>query len=430
MERKTHKIKSRITFIFCCFTLFIVAIFSTFTWFLVYLLEDALLNNQLNIKTKAIQSDLSSNSDLTTLNNRLDPHFRIYIGVNSLPIELANSGISFSPGNYELYGKEDRHYHVAVRILPSQEELIVIYDVTDLLVVRKFRGDILLLMIGGTIFFVLVGLTFALVTSRIAVSPLSKLVDWAKSISFGSSLQKVSNDFREIEIVALAESLESSLVRIHKFVERERLFNRDVSHELRTPITVIKGVLELINRSEKNKKPIRREWLDRFKISVENMEFIVEAFLWLSKELPDDEKQHQTEVRPLVEKSIKQYNHLIEMNPVDIKIFEKAENVKIDMPPQVFSIAFGNLLKNAFQSTDKGNIQIILEPNQISIQDTGKGMEPDQIKSLTQPWYQGSNSTGFGLGLSIVQRLCDQFGGSLQIESSPGKGSTVKIILS
>ena len=427
MRRRSYRIKTRITFIFCCFTLFIVAIFATFTWFLVYLLEDALLNYQLDSKTELILERLSAGDDLSALNQSLDPHFRTYIRVESLPVDMAGADLSFAPGNHELYGPENRHYHVAVRELPTQEKLLVVYDVTDLLVVRKFRGDILLLMVAGTLFFILIGLSFALITSRIAISPLSKLVDWARAITFDAPLQKISEEFRESEIVALAESLESSLVRIHKFIERERLFNRDVSHELRTPITVIKGVLELINRAEKNKKPIRREWLDRFKVSIDNMEFTVEAFLWLSKELPQDEKVHQTEVLPLVEKSVSQYNHLIEKRAVEVAIIEKTEALRIDTPAPVFSITFGNLLKNAFQYTDQGSIQIFLASNEISIQDTGIGMASAQTERLTQPWYQGSGSTGFGLGLSIVQRLCDQFGCRLQMESMPGKGTTARI---
>jgi signal transduction histidine kinase len=63
----------------------------------------------------------------------------------------------------------------------------------------------------------------------------------------------------------------------------------------------------------------------------------------------------------------------------------------------------------------------------IRVTDTGSGIDPASLDKVTQPHVRGKGSQGFGLGLSIVQRLSERFGLKLIIESAPDEGTTVQL---
>ena len=91
-------------------------------------------------------------------------------------------------------------------------------------------------------------------------------------------------------------------------------------------------------------------------------------------------------------------------------------------------IAVTNLIRNAFHFTSRGSVAITIDEAHIGIQDTGMGIEPDKLDSVTRTHIKGEKSQGFGLGLSIVSRLCGRFGWHLEIESQAGKGTCVRIL--
>ena len=70
-----------------------------------------------------------------------------------------------------------------------------------------------------------------------------------------------------------------------------------------------------------------------------------------------------------------------------------------------------NLLENAVQATDSGSITVRLDTLEVSVQDTGRGMDPELIARVTDSFVSGAPSRGFGLGLAIVQRLASAWTG-------------------
>ncbi|MCG8435677.1 MAG: ATP-binding protein [Gammaproteobacteria bacterium] len=100
-------------------------------------------------------------------------------------------------------------------------------------------------------------------------------------------------------------------------------------------------------------------------------------------------------------------------------------NIKYRFP----NILFSNILRNAFNYTQHGKIEITLSNKTVSVTDSGVGMSPQQLKDAFQPFYRGNatDAPGVGLGLSIVKRLCERFNWELDAQSSPGEGTTVFI---
>jgi signal transduction histidine kinase len=101
-----------------------------------------------------------------------------------------------------------------------------------------------------------------------------------------------------------------------------------------------------------------------------------------------------------------------------------------------------NLLSNGLKFTDQGKVRLTIERSTradgegvcFCVTDDGIGMTPEQIERLFQPFMQADTSTtrrygGTGLGLTISKRFCEMLGGSIEVESTPGKGSTFAVWL-
>jgi len=124
---------------------------------------------------------------------------------------------------------------------------------------------------------------------------------------------------------------------------------------------------------------------------------------------------------------IEQNRYLIAGKPVEIDLIVTADP-QLTVPPPVFQIALTNLIRNALQSTPNGNIAVDVRMDRVVVSDTGVGIAAKDLRTVTQPHVRGSGSEGFGLGLSIVSRLCDRFGWLLDIQSVVGSGTTVQLI--
>lgn len=90
-----------------------------------------------------------------------------------------------------------------------------------------------------------------------------------------------------------------------------------------------------------------------------------------------------------------------------------------------------NLLRNALHYTNSGVVKIILEKNQFSIQDTGAGISIQEQALIFEPFYRGVNTEteGLGLGLSLVQRICNHQGWTVDVKSVSPQGSIFTVVL-
>ena len=90
-------------------------------------------------------------------------------------------------------------------------------------------------------------------------------------------------------------------------------------------------------------------------------------------------------------------------------------------------IVVGNLIRNAFQHTDQGEVSIHLTAEQLSITDTGRGIAEVELAHIFQRHYKGSESRGEGIGLSLTKRICDRYGWDITVASRRGLGTEVRL---
>ena len=228
------------------------------------------------------------------------------------------------------------------------------------------------------------------------------------------------------DVDALARALHGFATRIEEFVERERNFTRDASHELRSPLTVIKVAGDVLAEEEMDAFP--RRAVDRIRRSVRDMEATIEAFLILAREsdmgLPEEDFVANEAVREEIERA----QPLIEGKPVHLVLDEQA-TFQLHAPPKVFASMVGNLIRNACLYTEAGKVDVQIGADYVRVRDSGIGMSEEELRHIFKPYYRGGKGTqgGYGVGLSLVQRLSDRFGWPVEMNSELNVGTTATI---
>ncbi len=219
--------------------------------------------------------------------------------------------------------------------------------------------------------------------------------------------------------------------------ERKKDFVTAVSHELKTPVTAIKGYIETIEEDIEN--PENKKFLNIIKYHSERLEKIVEDLITLAQ--LENEK-------PVVE-----FNkvNIVDITNNAISLFSKKaleKDITIEMlhnnVPEIYGDEFRleqmfiNLIDNAIRFTEKGKITISINHQKgaviIEISDTGIGIPPQHIPKIFERFYvvdkaRSRKTGGTGLGLSIVKHIVLLHNGTIDVKSTPGKGTSFIIQL-
>lgn len=335
-------------------------------------------------------------------------NLRGYTEITSLPESLREwAQTDPDEGVYEFDAEE---LHVAV--VPTNDELkraFVVFDVAGIEAASSEDWWLLLMITGVVGSLGILGFGLGVFVIRRAIAPVVQLADAVadidpRQLSADDYKRIDSSRFGDDEVGLLAATIEKTLERISAFVERERHFTDSASHELRTPITVISGALELLEQSDLSATDVKA--LDRVRRATLDMKTIIEMFLCLARENDDGLYNGHFFVMPLVSKAIEQQRYLLSGKAVDVELDELA-TPSVCGHPQAFSIALNNLVRNAFEHTFDGqgpitirvNTHELLVTNQLS-NDINEGHRHMALPS----------SQGYGLGLGIVQRLCEHNG--------------------
>ena len=419
-----HSLRSRIIIAFFLFGAVLGIVYAVAVYISLDFIDDHLIDSRLN---EEVEHFIAHHQRYSDYPRPTSPYITTYIGTESMPLYVLDMIDGFAVGLHETYFDEEE-YHVAIQRLPGQQKLLyLLYEVSALEFTEKRKLSIRLVLVAGVALIVALGLWIGWLTSRKVIEPVVHLAEQVNRSGPENLPTDLSKNFINDEVGVLAQALEQAMQRVEAFVEREQQFSRDASHELRTPVTVIKGSVELLKKKfSLNEKSVNRP-LKRIERSVANMENIIETLLWLSREDAAVDKNQNFAVVPVVQETIEQNRYLIGNKPVDFEFVTENEP-HLTMPAALFQIALTNLIRNAAQHTASGTIRVIVKNDRVLVADTGAGIDTDDLDQITQPHVRGGRSNGFGLGLSIVKRLCDRLDWGFEIESEVGRGTTVELI--
>jgi two-component system phosphate regulon sensor histidine kinase PhoR len=210
-------------------------------------------------------------------------------------------------------------------------------------------------------------------------------------------------------------------------------FVANASHELRSPLTVISGYLETLSQDE-TLDPVLRGPLLEMGRQTQRMTAIVHDLLELSR-LEAADRLAEGEPIDVAELMARLRSDLLVRVPAALQVRLQVETAArlVGEPAQLHS-AFANLLDNAAKYTPAGGVITVRwwsdeHGGHFAVADTGIGIAPEHLPRLTERFYRvdagrSRASGGSGLGLAIVKHVLQRHGGSLQIESEEGRGST------
>jgi len=239
------------------------------------------------------------------------------------------------------------------------------------------------------------------------------------------------------EIGRLSKTFNQMLSRVENSFQRERQFTSDASHELRTPVTVIRTFAEEALKYNKEIKDYRKT-IGNILRENKKMDHLISQLLFFARN--EENKRNLNieliDLKIITEDVINAFKNISKNKNIKFS-FEYENNLKMKADQLLITSLLMNLIKNAIKFNKKNgfiNIRISRENNYIKIiiEDTGIGIPEKDLPLIFNRFYKTidvKNSSGAGIGLSIVKWIVDSHDGSIEVKSTVGYGTIFNIKL-
>lgn len=314
-----------------------------------------------------------------------------------------------------------------------------IRDVTHVFANQRSQYEIMIKVIVGMILFAGV-LTF--VISKLLLRRIAALTETTKVISNGKISERVRvRGQDEIALLSenfnqMADHLEEKMHELQDEAERKELFVGAFSHELKTPLTSIIGYSDLLRQKELNaeQRHICAEYIFTEGKRLETLSMRLLDLIVLKKHAFSP---NLVEINMVLDEVVALMSP--QLTAEGIKLICDVEQAVIPMEAELMKTVFINLFDNARKAID-GTGKIVLtgqkRPQEyiVTIQDTGKGMEQQELSRITDAFYMVDKSRsrkqgGIGLGLAICNEILTLHGFDISFDSSVGIGTVVTVTM-
>jgi two-component system OmpR family sensor kinase len=301
---------------------------------------------------------------------------------------------------------------------------------------RPSPVPIVLTMLSG----VLVLGVGAFLTARWIARPLSQLSRVAISLGQGD-LRARSELTRSDEVGDVARAFDEMAERIQRLLQNEKELLANVAHELRTPLARIRVALEIA--SEGDAATVRSS-LAEIAVDLAELEALINDVLTAARfELVDGMARsagfalHLEEIPPQMigERSAERFRSSHPDRPFSAEFSNISGVIAAD--PVLLRRVVDNLLENAHKYSPEPNSHIALQVSEVgeracfAVTDQGMGVPSEDLPRVFTAFFRGERSRsrgtgGVGLGLTLAKRIIEAHGGSIEVESTIGKGSTFR----
>ncbi len=270
-----------------------------------------------------------------------------------------------------------------------------------------------------------------------ALEPVDRMTAAARRISAEHLSQRVDETGTGDELDNLAKTLNQMLTRLDAAFSQVRRFSADASHELQTPLTILKGELEVALRSARTPQEYRIT-LESALEEVDRIAHLVDALLLLARAEAGVLKMDTQEVdlAQVLEEVYLRLKPLADSHNVELRL-GSIEPLCINGDRERLQRMTSNVVDNAIKYTGaQGSVTLELHSENglasILVSDTGIGIPVEEREQIFQAFYRSSQARslaaqGTGLGLSIAQSIALAHGGTIQVDSAPGRGSSFRI---
>lgn len=241
------------------------------------------------------------------------------------------------------------------------------------------------------------------------------------------------NRMLDLDLALIQDAYQMSFTKMHKSMERYATIGKisgGIAHEVRNPLNVMKtSVYFLQHANEATPQEKIEKHLARIGAAVEDANQIVSALSEFAR-LPTP-ALNALSIRQIVSEALEKSRLVAEPRAVRISLECTLADDRVLGESAQLLIAFGNLIRNAFQAVDAdGEIRIrICEINgkkSVVIRDNGAGIKKEDLSRIADPLFS-TKPKGLGLGLAITKAILDSHKAELNVESEPGVGSEFQV---
>jgi signal transduction histidine kinase len=210
-----------------------------------------------------------------------------------------------------------------------------------------------------------------------------------------------------------------------------------MAHEIRNPLNFINlsidHLRELVSPIDARRKDDYERILSSVKAEISRLNRLVGDFLSFGKPMRMDPRpcaveQVLGEVASLVRPKAKDQG-------IELELRSEETLPRLVADPELLKTCFLNLMINALDAMpDGGLLKVAVQRNgagdavEVSVSDTGRGMSAEDARAAFEPYFS-TKDTGIGLGLALTRKIVADHGGSIALDSAPGRGTTARIVL-
>lgn len=319
----------------------------------------------------------------------------------------------------------------------SGNPICLIYVREDTTALEETLREMGMQFAGVGILCILAGLGLIALLIRASMKPLQKLQVAASEIAAGN-YDRRAEVFTKDEVGALAvsfnhmaENVEAHVQELAEAAERQRLFTGAVTHEFKTPLTGILLNADSLRNTYMSEEE-QQEALGAIQSQGQWLERLVQKLLKLLT-LKQEITLEPVPARRLLEQVRESTEEVLRQREVklDIQCGDEVYQGDGDLLRSVLV----NLVDNASKASQPGQtVWLTASDHHLEVADQGTGIPPEALKHITEPFYMADRSRskhqgGVGLGMTLVKEIVNVHGGSLEVDSTPGIGTIVRINL-
>ncbi len=363
------------------------------------------------------------------------------------------TGVSVDPSAYLPFDGEEytekksvactvhrRNLLIAGGVTSIGNEQYTVYIVEDVTDVHTRIRRMALIFAGVGILALGVGAAVVMLLVRRSTKPITALSGIAREIADGAYEKRAEVTAKDevgqlgADFNRMADAVETTISELEERNERQRLFIGGVTHEFKTPMTGLLLHAELLrcaNLSEAERDASlahiesQTQWLERLTQNLLKLFTSDEAIEQTEVDLPALMEQVKAGVAP-------------KLDARGATLSVQCETQTLLCNPDLLQSLLTNLIVNAANAYDADTaekpISLIVKGKAISVSDRGRGIPKEAQTRIFEPFYRVDKSRskkqgGSGLGLALVKTIADAHGATITVDSEPGKGTTVSVIL-
>ena len=268
-----------------------------------------------------------------------------------------------------------------------------------------------------------------------ALKPLRNFASHVEQVQLNNLADMRIDEDTISEFRQLSRSFNQMLERLNNAFSAQRQFTGNAAHELRTPLALMQAQLELFSAEHPDVRPETAEFLTLLREQTERLAQMTKTLLEMSN-LRQVARNERIQLAPMIEEIFTDLAPL--SDKLGVTLTAEGDGIMTGSDALIYRLIF-NLTENAVKYNQPGgsvrvSVTQELEKLLLRVSDTGCGIPEEYQRSIFQPFFRVDKSRsreygGAGLGLSLVWEIADLHGGSVWVEKSSEKGTTIAVEL-